>query len=86
VTAKHDHLAYSRDRRARLRAAGVCINGESHGRATHGVLCESCRLIHRKSAGSGWLTRKPKPRLRDLIAAMAERIVIDVRRETRRGA
>lgn len=35
------------DRRATNRAAGVCINGASHGEATHGVLCLACRIVHR---------------------------------------
>lgn len=33
-------------RRDRLRAAGICINGERHGPATHGVLCARCRIVH----------------------------------------
>lgn len=41
---------YSKLRRARNRAAGVCINGKLHGPATHGVLCERCRLVHRGKA------------------------------------
>lgn len=37
-----------RARRAKLRALGVCLNGVHHGPATHGTLCEKCRLEHRK--------------------------------------
>ena len=37
-------------RRDRRRAAGLCINGDSHGAATDGVLCASCRAQHRRSA------------------------------------
>lgn len=36
-------------RRDRRRAAKLCINGESHGKATHGTLCERCRVAHRGS-------------------------------------
>lgn len=39
----------ARERRARLRADGWCINGAHHGGATHGVLCLACRLKHRGS-------------------------------------
>ena len=33
-------------RRTRLRKDGLCINGISHGPATHGVLCAACRVTH----------------------------------------
>lgn len=36
-------------RRDENRASGTCINGSSHGNATHGVLCEVCRETHRRS-------------------------------------
>lgn len=39
--------AYSKSRRDLLRAQKLCINGTSHGLATHGVLCERCRMVHR---------------------------------------
>jgi len=42
----------SRARRAVLRAQGICINGVPHGPATHGVLCERCRLVHRRGRGA----------------------------------
>lgn len=35
-------------RRDRLKSAGLCINGGKHGTATHGQLCLTCRLNHRK--------------------------------------
>ncbi len=34
-------------RRDERRAAGICINGNLHGKATHGVLCAACRATHR---------------------------------------
>lgn len=34
-------------RRRELRSRGLCITAASHGPATHGVLCEKCRLQHR---------------------------------------
>lgn len=37
-------------RRDELRERGLCINGEDHGPATHGVLCWNCRQAHRKSS------------------------------------
>jgi hypothetical protein len=42
--------AGSRDRRARNTAAGDCINENSkgtHGKATNGVRCSRCALVHR---------------------------------------
>lgn len=36
----------SRLRRAVLRSQGLCLSGANHGPATHGVLCERCRIIH----------------------------------------
>lgn len=42
-------LAGMRDRKARLRAAGLCINSEMHGPAVNGVRCESCRVKHTES-------------------------------------
>lgn len=41
----------ARERRKRFKDLGVCINGEKHGKATHGVRCESCDKTHKKSAG-----------------------------------
>ena len=40
----------ARLRRAELRAQKLCINGASHGPATDGVLCTSCREKHRRTA------------------------------------
>lgn len=37
----------NRMRRLHLQAAGYCINGLAHGKATHGVLCQHCRDVHR---------------------------------------
>lgn len=31
-----------REHRDRLKAGGICVNGVTHGKATHGVLCEHC--------------------------------------------
>lgn len=49
-----DHLATHRDwaaaRRERNAKAGRCINetyASTHGKATHGVCCLRCRLIHK---------------------------------------
>jgi len=44
---KREFNSYSAQRRDQLIAEGVCINGRSHGRATDGVLCRRCRLVHR---------------------------------------
>ncbi len=40
----------ARDRRKHFRDAGVCINGEKHGPATHGVRCKTCYDTHKESA------------------------------------
>lgn len=37
----------AKQRRDDLVCAGFCINGKSHGRATHGVRCEYCYKVHR---------------------------------------
>lgn len=37
----------ARDRRARLAAKKVCINGASHGPRTHGCRCAWCDAVHR---------------------------------------
>lgn len=52
-TQKDRQADKSKERRDRLRDAGLCINGEKHGPATHGKLCKPCRDTHRK-------TDKPK--------------------------
>lgn len=47
------HLAdreHARARREQLRLEGLCINGRSHGPATEGVLCATCRTQHRRSS------------------------------------
>jgi hypothetical protein len=46
-------LDWARDRRARLKDLGLCINNEAHGPATHGVLCAACRETHRHGKGQG---------------------------------
>lgn len=40
--------ARSQARRAWLRSNELCINGENHGKATHGILCGPCRAKHRE--------------------------------------
>jgi hypothetical protein len=37
-------------RRSRLADLGLCINAASHGPATHGVRCERCAQVHKRSA------------------------------------
>lgn len=44
-----DKRAAAAERRRELAVRGLCINNAAHGRATAGVLCESCRITHRKS-------------------------------------
>jgi hypothetical protein len=41
IKAKH--------RRDELMAAGWCINGKLHGKATRGCRCDSCHATHRRS-------------------------------------
>lgn len=41
---------FARGRRRILADAKICINGVSHGKATHGILCYRCRLVHRGMA------------------------------------
>jgi hypothetical protein len=36
------HRLYERGRKRRLRAAGLCVNGKSHGKAFKGGRCEAC--------------------------------------------
>jgi hypothetical protein len=48
-TFREDRIR-AKSRRADLKARGLCINGEEHGPATHGVLCLKCREAHRKSS------------------------------------
>jgi hypothetical protein len=43
-------LQAARDRRDWLAAHNLCINGKGHGPATAGVLCDPCRVTHRRSA------------------------------------
>jgi hypothetical protein len=50
IRSSAQRRARARERRARLKAAGFCINGEKHGKATHGVLCAACRRTHKESA------------------------------------
>jgi hypothetical protein len=47
-----NNIDTSRLRRSGLRAAGLCINGSMHGPATHGTLCERCRITHRSRGRS----------------------------------
>ena len=43
-----DTAAYlAKLRRIRLQNAGWCINGEAHGKATHGPRCAWCKRVHR---------------------------------------
>lgn len=42
--------AYAKTRRSSLKAAGLCINGAGHGKATHGVRCERCYKTHGETA------------------------------------
>jgi hypothetical protein len=58
----------ARDARAVRKVAGACINGWSHGKATHGVRCERCYHVHRGSAG---LRDKSKPQIRELVLRFA---------------
>lgn len=37
-----------RNRRARLRGQRTCINGISHGQATHGCRCAWCADVHKR--------------------------------------
>lgn len=41
------HRLKAKRRRDERKAAGTCINAIAHGPATHGVLCERCRIAHR---------------------------------------
>ena len=36
----------AKDRRDLLARDGYCINGQSHGKATNGILCAWCRAVH----------------------------------------
>lgn len=47
-TAYHQRRA-ARDRRRELAAQKLCINGATHGSATHGVRCEDCHETHKES-------------------------------------
>jgi hypothetical protein len=38
----YEHRLVVKERRDRLRAARLCINGEQHGKATRGTRCEQC--------------------------------------------
>ncbi len=38
---------WSRDRRAVLARDGLCINGATHGPATHGKKCAWCAAVHK---------------------------------------
>lgn len=37
----------AKTRRTELAAEGLCINGRSHGPATHGVRCKRCDDVHK---------------------------------------
>lgn len=39
---KAKHAAQTRRKRERMRAAGVCVNGWSHGQAVKGGRCQAC--------------------------------------------
>ena len=68
-----------RRHRAERRAAGICINGDKHGPATHGVLCEPCRIQHRKSNTIQWSVRREP--IEPLVLKFAATIVINTRRK-----
>lgn len=38
---------HSKLRRTELADAGLCINGRSHGKPTHGVRCAWCAAVHK---------------------------------------
>jgi hypothetical protein len=38
---------HARWRRSRLAEQQLCINGRSHGQATHGVRCQWCAAVHK---------------------------------------
>lgn len=40
---------YAKNRRDGLRAQRLCLNGKSHGKATHGCRCATCHETHRRS-------------------------------------
>lgn len=42
-----EHRLVVKLRRDRLREAGDCINGQSHGKATRGTRRERCADVHR---------------------------------------
>jgi hypothetical protein len=44
------HRRKQERRRAHLKELGVCINGPTHGKATHGCRCKACYLVHRGDA------------------------------------
>lgn len=46
----YGHRKRAKARRAALAADRLCINGRSHGPATHGPRCEGCAATHRRSA------------------------------------
>lgn len=48
-TSEVRRLVVADQRRERARD-GVCINGRSHGKATHGVRCEHCWLVYKHGA------------------------------------
>lgn len=58
---------------------GICINGDRHGPATHGVLCLRCRLMHRGGPIKP-VRRMPVAELVQLIAS-----TINVRTPWKRG-
>lgn len=69
-------------RRAQRAAEGVCINGEKHGTATHGVLCERCRARHRESNKTVWVPGKGNVAISRLVRQFASTIVINPSRKT----
>ncbi len=44
---RDDRAARIREHRRRLKQRGICVYGENHGPATHGELCEACRIRQR---------------------------------------
>jgi hypothetical protein len=43
------HLLQGKERRARLKALKLCINGATHPQPTKGVRCDHCIEVHKRS-------------------------------------
>lgn len=54
--------AYAKARRQRLASDHMCINGSTHGAATHGVRCGWCHDVNRRGLSRVIeLPRHPRP-------------------------